>query len=389
MLAVRNLVASLLMLTILAFPPFSICALATSENGTGPSQAELAKLVSPIALYPDSLVALILAASTHPTDIVEAARFVKDHPALKGTQLAKTVDQQPWDPSVKSLTQFPSVLANMNKNLSWTSALGDAYYNEPQAVMKEIQVLRREAHAAGNLKTTPQQVVTESGQTIIIKPANPQIIYVPQYNPTVVYGAPVEVYPGYSSADMMMTSMMSFGMGMMVGSMMTSSWGCNWGSSTVVYNHNTYVSNTNNFYNHDWSNQNWNNHVPPPNYNSWTNNLKDQNWSQDKSEFDQSHPTWAANDTKWQQSHPNWQTDSQQDLNQFRQNHPDWGKDNPETSSGDLSDTHSGWDNGWNNRYRDDSGGSGGGLFGGSRFGGGSFVDSARGRWSSGGFGRF
>jgi len=388
MVSVRRLLLLFLALAVIAAPVVTIFpAVASAAQTSGPSQEELAKLVSPIALYPDTLVAQILAASTHPTDVVEAARFVKDHPDLKGKQLAKAVDRKPWDPSVKSLTAFPSVLENMNKNLSWTSALGDAYYNEPQAVLKEIQVLRQKAHAAGNLKTTSQQVVKESGQTIIIQPSNPQVIYVPQYNPTVVYGQPIPVYPGYSSADMMMTSMMSFGMGMMVGTAMTGAWGCNWGSSSVTYNHQTYVSNTNNYYNHDWSNENWNNHAPPPNYNSWANNLKDQNWSQDKSTFDQNHPTWASDDTQWQKNHPNWQTDSQQDLNQFKQNHPSWDQQKPETNTGlGDSDSHSDW----GNRYGSDESGGGRGLFGGGRFGGGSFVDSARGRWSSsGGFGRW
>ena len=122
--------------------------LANASTGNAPTQKELEQLVSPIALYPDTLVAQILAASTHPVDIVEAERFMQEHKDLTGKPLAEAVDKQPWDPSVKSLTQFPPVLANMNDNLSWTSALGDAYFNEPQAVLKEIQVLRKKAQAA-------------------------------------------------------------------------------------------------------------------------------------------------------------------------------------------------------------------------------------------------
>jgi hypothetical protein len=125
---------------------------------------QLEQLAAPIALYPDSLVAQILAASTFPEQVVEADRLVQSHPDLRGDALAQTVDQQPWDPSVKALTAFPSVLGNMDKNLSWTSSLGDAYYNQEQAVMDAIQVMRRRAQEAGNLNSSQQQsVTTEAG----------------------------------------------------------------------------------------------------------------------------------------------------------------------------------------------------------------------------------
>jgi hypothetical protein len=109
---------------------------------------ELNQLVAPIALYPDSLVAQILAATTFPAQVVEADRWLQDNPNLKGDALAQAVDQQPWDPSVKALTGFPSVLANMDKNLSWTSSLGDAYYNQQAAVMDAIQTMRQRAQTA-------------------------------------------------------------------------------------------------------------------------------------------------------------------------------------------------------------------------------------------------
>ena len=108
--------------------------------------------MAPIALYPDALVAQILAGSTYPTQIVEADRWMQQNSSLKGEDLAKAVDPQPWDESVKALTQFPSVLDNMSKNLSWTSALGDAYFNQQQDVMKAVQELRRKAKDAGNLE---------------------------------------------------------------------------------------------------------------------------------------------------------------------------------------------------------------------------------------------
>ena len=124
---------------------------------------QLQQLVAPIALYPDSLLAQILAASTFPEQVVEADRWVQSHPDLKGDALAQAVDQMPWDPSVKALTAFPSVLGNMDKNLSWTSSLGDAYYNQEQGVMDVIQVMRRRAQQAGNLNSTSQQTVTAEG----------------------------------------------------------------------------------------------------------------------------------------------------------------------------------------------------------------------------------
>ena len=158
---------------------------------------QLQRLVAPIALYPDSLVAQILAASTFPEEVVEADRWVQAHPDLKGEALGQVVDQQPWDPSVKALAAFPSVLGNMDKNLSWTSSLGDAYYNQQQDVMDAAQVMRHKAEAAGALKTTPQEVVQEEGPDIDIVPAAPDVVYVPAYAPWLVYGYPIVAWPGW------------------------------------------------------------------------------------------------------------------------------------------------------------------------------------------------
>src|SRR5258706_2960718 len=158
---------------------------------------QLQRLVAPIALYPDSLVAQILAASTFPEQVLEADQWVQADPDLKGDALAKAVDQQPWDPSVKALTAFPSVLGNMDKNLAWTSSLGDAYYNQEQGVMDAVQAMRQRAQEAGNLKTTEQQIVTSQDSTIIIEPPNPEVVYVPEYDPWLVYGGPIEEWPGW------------------------------------------------------------------------------------------------------------------------------------------------------------------------------------------------
>src|SRR3989475_1573821 len=161
------------------------------------SPQELQQLVAPIALYPDALVAQILAASTYPTEIVEADRWMQSHPNLKGDDLAKEVDKQPWDPSVKALTQFPSVLENMDKNLSWTSSLGDAYVNQQQAVTDAVQAMRQQARKAGQLNSNEQENVTTQGNTIVIQPANPDVVYVPAYDPWLVYGDPIVAYPGW------------------------------------------------------------------------------------------------------------------------------------------------------------------------------------------------
>jgi hypothetical protein len=172
---------------------------------TGPDQRQftrlppeqLDKLVAPIALYPDSLVAQILAASAYPTQIVEADRMAGENPGLKGRDLAEEVDRQDWDPSVKSLVEFPTVLANLDKDLSWTSELGAAYQNQPDDVMQAIQYMRHKAYDAGNLRSTPQERVYEQGPNVDIQPADPDVVYVPAYNPAYVYGYPVGLWPGF------------------------------------------------------------------------------------------------------------------------------------------------------------------------------------------------
>jgi hypothetical protein len=158
---------------------------------------QLNKLVAPIALYPDALVAQILAASAYPTQIVVANRMAQENPGLKGRDLAEEVDRQDWDPSVKSLVEFPSVLANLDKNLSWTSELGAAYQNQPDDVMHSIQEMRHKAYDAGNLRSTPQQRVYEQGDDVDIQPTDPNVVYVPTYNPAYVYGYPVGLWPGF------------------------------------------------------------------------------------------------------------------------------------------------------------------------------------------------
>ncbi|HMD99152.1 MAG TPA: DUF3300 domain-containing protein [Terriglobia bacterium] len=217
---------------------------------------QLQQLVAPIALYPDSLVAQILAASTFPEQVVEADRWLQAHPGLQGEALAQAADQQPWDPSVKALTAFPSVLGNMDKNLSWTSSLGDAYYNQEQAVMDAIQVMRQKADQAGNLKTTPQQVVTTQGSTIVVEPANPEIVYVPAYDPWVVYGYPIDPWPFWYPYPGIWYDgpYLSFGVGFGIGFFEGFGWGWNrwgfdWHNHYATFDHGRYYSRSNTFYN--------------------------------------------------------------------------------------------------------------------------------------------
>jgi uncharacterized membrane protein YgcG len=217
---------------------------------------QLQQLVAPIALYPDSLVAQVLAASTFPAEVVEADRWVQANPDLKGDALAQAVDQQSWDPSVKALTAFPTVLGNMDKNISWTSSLGDAYYNQEQGVMDAIQVMRQKAQQAGNLKDTPQQTVQTQGSTIVIQPASPDVVYVPAYDPWLVYGYPVAAWPGWYPYPGIWWGGPSlywgvgFGIGFYGGyGWGWGHWGVGWGGHTVIYNNNRYYSRSNTFYN--------------------------------------------------------------------------------------------------------------------------------------------
>ena len=178
-------------------PPPSPPGAGQNQNAPAYTQQQLDQMVAPIALYPDPLVAQILMAATYPLEVVQADRWAKDpqNAALKGDQLAAVLQQQPWDPSVKSLVPFPQVLQTMDKNLQWTEQLGDAFLAQQPAVMNSVQQLRQQAQAAGTLQSTPQQTVSQQGPAIVIEPASPQTVYVPYYNPAVVYGT--WPYPGY------------------------------------------------------------------------------------------------------------------------------------------------------------------------------------------------
>ena len=225
----------------------------SSGQGAPLSADELQQLVAPIALYPDALVAQILGAATFPDQLASASGWLQQNKNLTGTALTQAVDTQTWDPSVKALTQFPSVLDNLAKNLSWTSALGEAYHTQAADAMTAVQLLRAKAKQAGNLKSGSQiTVVQQSPQVIVIQPTNPQLVYVPQYNPTVVYGTPY-VTPGYSAATVAATGLLAFGVGIAVGAAISNNnccgwgysyWNCNWHGGAVVYRSTAYYGNT-------------------------------------------------------------------------------------------------------------------------------------------------
>mgnify|MGYP001194472523 CR=1 FL=1 len=266
-----------------------------------PDVDALYRMVAPIALYPDKLVAQILAGATYPDQISAAETWLGQNPGLQRTALSNAVNAQNWDPSVKSLTQFPNVLEQMASNLPWTTALGKAYYNDPSDVMNAIQVMRNRAYKAGTLKTSsqlkvnlastpaavaympgaivtplPDPVIEPPEQFIEISPSQVDTVYVPQYNPAAVYGQPLPVYGGYRYVEVpppapvagvpVMAGLLGFGAGIVLAESMDRhpSWGWNawnmhWGDPerpwrhgerpppqqtrpAVVYNNTTYIS---------------------------------------------------------------------------------------------------------------------------------------------------
>ena len=239
--------------------PYSYSGPGYSEPGyaqTTPSMqpldaVQLEQLVAPIALYPDSLVAQILAASTYPMQVADADRWRQAQGYAPPEQIAAGADVQNWDPSVKALTAFPQVLAQMDRNLRWTTDLGNAYYNQPQDVLEAVQVMRRRAQAAGSLESTPQEVVRYDEGNIELVPANPQVVYVPAYNPWTVYGEPVSPYPGFSLLDAIGSffgsSPLRYGLGIAMAAFTHTpwgwlAWGLNWLTHALLFNNSDYFS---------------------------------------------------------------------------------------------------------------------------------------------------
>ncbi|HET7008897.1 MAG TPA: DUF3300 domain-containing protein, partial [Candidatus Binatia bacterium] len=219
-----------ILILLLAIPPGVVAQ--QSEATAILKPEELEQVLAAIALYPDPLISQILMASTYPLEVVQADRWAKQNASLKGDAVTAALEKQDWDPSVKSLVAFPQVLTMMSEKLDWTQKLGDAFLADEKKVLDTIQRLRAKAQAAGNLKTTKEQTVIVEEKIIKIEPANPQVIYVPTYNPTVVYGSwPYPAYPPYAyyPPGYVASSMMWFGAGMAMGAAFSGAWGYGWG----------------------------------------------------------------------------------------------------------------------------------------------------------------
>lgn len=223
--------------------------------GQAPAQpldaVQLEQLVAPIALYPDRLVAQILAASTYPSDVADADHWRQTQGYASSDQIAAGADVQNWDPSVKALTAFPQVLAQMDRNLQWTTDLGNAYYNQTQDVLEAVQVMRRRAEQAGNLQSTPQQAVHYDQGYVQLMPVDPQVVYVPTYNPWTVYGEQVSPYPGFSLLGAVESffgsSRINYGLGIAMSAFSQTpwgwlAWGLNWLAQSVLFNQSDYHS---------------------------------------------------------------------------------------------------------------------------------------------------
>jgi uncharacterized membrane protein YgcG len=347
-------------------------------EATPQSAEQLQSLVAPVALYPDSLVAMVLTASTFPDQVAVANYWLQQNKSLSGNALVQAADGQTWDPSVKALTAFPSVLENMAKNLNWTSALGEAYHNQQSEVMTAIQTCRAQAKAHGNLNSGSQITVTQqSPDVIVIQPTNPQVVYVPTYNPDVVFGYPYVVpgyvAPVYTGGDVAAAGLIGFTAGIAVGAMFHggccswgwSSWNCGWHGTAVVYHGGAYYGNSGwhgGYYNGGY-------HASYGYANSYSHNTYNYN--------SYSHNSYASNSF----------THNTADANSFNRSSASnsWAQHSGDTHSSAFSGTsgHSGGfgdSGGWASRADSSRGwgsmrssGFGGGRFGGGGFGGGRF----------------
>src|SRR5438874_2556599 len=230
---------------------------ATTEESPKIPNDQLDSLVAPIALYPDELLAQVLAASTYPLEIMQLQQFLAKHKDLKDKALQDAVIKEPWDPTVQALAALPDVVKRLSDDIQWTTDLGNAVLAQQSDVMDAVQRMRAKAKDTGNLKSNEQMKVEtqviENKSVVVIQQSNPEVVYVPSYNPTVVYGPPVYPYPpvaypppGYYAAGMAI----SFGVGMAIGAAWGGGgWSCNsgWGSNNNINinNNNTFVNNSN------------------------------------------------------------------------------------------------------------------------------------------------
>lgn len=246
-----------------ASAPAAAPVASAAQSETTFKREELDQMMAPVALYPDSLLAQVMMATTYPGDVADAVKWAKAHPDAKGDEAVRRVANEPWDPSVQSLVAFPQVLDLLGKDPAWVQKMGDAFLAQPEAVMDSVQRLRKQAQAAGNLKSNEQQKVTTepaapaavggtttavqpATQTIVIEPANPQVVYVPSYNSTTVYGGwaypsyPPYYYPPspYYYPGGAFVAGLAWGTGIAI---TASLWGnCNWGNSDIDINVDRY-----------------------------------------------------------------------------------------------------------------------------------------------------
>ena len=263
-LLLKRLTAVICSLLLIPFSALSAAAEQGQPQSQGSGQNapkipndQLDSLVAPIALYPDPVLAQVLAASTYPLELVQLEQWLAQHKELKDQALADAVKKQDWDPSVQGLAGLPDVVKRLTDDIKWTTDLGNAFLAQQNDVMDAVQRMRAKAKAKGNLESSKQMNVqtqtVEDKQVIVIQQSDPQVVYVPDYNPTVVYGAPAYPYPpvaypppGYYAAGMAL----SFGVGMAMGAMMSGGWGynCGWrggNNNVTINNNNNYVRNSN------------------------------------------------------------------------------------------------------------------------------------------------
>jgi uncharacterized protein DUF3300 len=216
---------------------------------------QLDSLVAPIALYPDPLLAQTLAASTYPLELIQLQQWLLKNPGLKDKALADAVAKQPWDPSIQAMAGLPDVVKRLADDIQWTTDLGNAFLSQQSDVMDAVQRMRKKAYDNGNLKSGEQQKVetrvVENKSVIVVEQANPQVVYVPSYDPMVVWGAPMYPYPpiyypaGYYAAGLAI----SFGFGVMMGAFWGGGWGwgCGWSNNNININNNNNFNRNSNF----------------------------------------------------------------------------------------------------------------------------------------------
>src|SRR3954453_3853878 len=234
----------------LAFTPLQSSAQKPAAQAAAKVSADqMDSLVAPLALYPDPLLAQILAASTYPLEIILLQRWLEKNKNLKDKELADAVAKQPWDASVQALAVFPAVVKRLGDDIQWTTDLGNAFLAQQSDGMEAVQRMRKKAKDKGTLTTTEQQVVetrvVEQKTVIVIEPAKTQVVYVPSYDPVIVYGPayypyPAIYYPPYGYGYYAAGAAIAFGAGVMMGAFWSGGWGwgCGWGGNNVYVNNN-------------------------------------------------------------------------------------------------------------------------------------------------------